>query len=533
MTSKWKPNHLFRSARLRQRSPHDPSRSISRQELADVANGYLDRRDATITGDDVARIEQGRITYPRAHRRKALRQALGAVADAEIGLVDRRALSSDSGPAAGRTDDSGQDDEWGRGRSEQVLVGAAMDARASDGASVHLTAQGAPTGEPGYASTSASSHLVASVGRIAARAEDMAIGDNSYQHVVQDLIEWAVHMKRRDILQWLSWAAGTAAAAPVLHGLDLDERERTAQAIANPSRVDGPVVDHIDHVLWRCMRQDDVLGPQASLDTVLAQRNLVQRLLPAAAGPLHTRLLSLYANLSRFAGWLCFDLSNYSAASFYYETARAAAHDAENTELGAFVLCNMSHLATWRGQPRIGIDHAVAAQGWASLTDDRQLQAYAFDVAARAYAKAGRRDAAEHSLDQAERTLDDARQPSPWVYFFNSGQLTSTRSTCHLDLGAAEHAVRTAEASMTLIDSSFVRNLAITSTHLGVARLRMKKPDVAGGAAAIADAGRLASHNRSTRLVEKVRSGVQELSPWRAEPEVKDALDQLAVYGFA
>src|SRR5690349_18617576 len=69
--------------------------------------------------------------------------------------------------------------------------------------------------------------------------------------------------------------------------------------------------------------------------------------------------------------------------------ARAAAHQAQNTELGAFVLCNMSHLASWRGQARIGIDHALAAQGWAIQTDDARLQAYAFDVGARALAMDG------------------------------------------------------------------------------------------------------------------------------------------------
>lgn len=30
----------------------------------------------------------------------------------------------------------------------------------------------------------------------------------------------------------------------------------------------------------------------------------------------------------------------------------------------------MSHLATWQGNPRIGVDHAVAAQGWAKRSDD-------------------------------------------------------------------------------------------------------------------------------------------------------------------
>jgi len=53
-------------------------------------------------------------------------------------------------------------------------------------------------------------------------------------------------------------------------------------AFAAPSRVDDTVIGHIEAVLWRCMRQDDALGPQAALDTTLAQRNLVRGLLPPA-----------------------------------------------------------------------------------------------------------------------------------------------------------------------------------------------------------------------------------------------------------
>ncbi len=341
-------------------------------------------------------------------------------------------------------------------------------------------------------------------------------------------------MKRRDILQWLSWAAAAAAAAPVLDGLYPGEQQRVAAAFAAPSRVDASVVEHIDAVLWRCMRQDDALGPQAALDTTLAQRQLVRSLLADAPDAMRPRLLSLYANMSRFAGSLSFDLGNYPAASDYYETARAAAHEAQDTELGAFVLCNLSHLATWRRQPRIGIDHALAAMGWATQTDDKRLQAYAYDVAARAFAMDGQDSAALNALDQARRALNESDdRPTTHVYFFGAGQLASTESTCYLYLGQTERGAGAAERALVDIDGSFVRNLAMTSLRLGVCRLRSDKPDVAGGAAAIADAARLAAHNRSARLVGQLRAGWRELEPWQDALEVKDVRDQLALYGVA
>ncbi|OLB75209.1 MAG: hypothetical protein AUI14_21435 [Actinobacteria bacterium 13_2_20CM_2_71_6] len=382
--------------------------------------------------------------------------------------------------------------------------------------------------------TAEPSDVLTRVDRFIAASDTLVTRESDYHQLVKDLIEWACRMKRRDILQWLSSAAAAAAAAPVLDGLDDQERERVTLAFAAPARVDDAIIDHVEAVLWRCMRQDDTLGPQAALDTVIAQRGLVRRLLPEASSQVKDRLLSLYANLSRFAGWLSFDLSNYAAATDYYETARAAAHEAHNTELGAFVLCNMSHLATWRGHPRIGIDHAVAAQGWAAQTDDTRLQAYAHDVAARAFAMDRQDRAALGALQQAREALvraDD--RPTTHVYFYGSGQLASTETSCYLVLGQTTRGVGSAERALATIDGSFVRNLAMASLRLGLCHLRGDKPDVASGAAAVAAAARLAGHNHSARLVGELQRGWRELAPWQDAPEVKDLRDQFAAYGAA
>jgi len=307
-----------------------------------------------------------------------------------------------------------------------------------------------------------------------------------------------------------------------------------AQAFATPSRVDQTVIGHVEAVLWRCMRQDDALGPQAALDTTLAQRNLVRGLLPDAPAVFQGRLLSLYANLSRFAGWLSFDLGNYDSAGHYYETARGSAHEAHNTELGALVLCNLSHLATWGKQPRTGIDHALAAIGWANQTDDARLRAYAYDVAARAYAMDRQGPATYRAIEQAQAALAaiDGRTDT-YAYFFSAGQLASTESVCYLQLGQADKGIEAAKRSLAAIDGSFVRNLALTSLRLGICHLRREEPDIDRGAAAIADAARLASHNRSVRLVERIQWGWRELEPWHHTPAAKNLRDQMLVYGIA
>lgn len=355
----------------------------------------------------------------------------------------------------------------------------------------------------------------------------------SYHRLVEELIEWACKMRRRDVLQLLSWASAAAAAAPVLQHLDADDRERTALALKVPRRVDSVVVGHIDAVLWRCMRQDDALGPQAVLDTALAQRQLVQSLLLDTTALVRDQLLSLYANLSRFAGWLSFDLNNYDAASTYYESARQAAHEAHNTELGAFVLCNMSHLATWRGQPRIGIDHAVAAQSWAGQTEDTRLQAYAADVAARAYCADGNETAAFKALDVAQRSLAHvapAGQSASHAYFYDEALLTSIKSDCCRRFGHVDEASRLAETAMRQIDPSYVRNRAFATLDLAMCHVSGQRPDVDAARSTLRDAGLLAAHNRSVRLVGRVHSCWRRLEPWHADPSTRALGDELAAY---
>jgi hypothetical protein len=81
-------------------------------------------------------------------------------------------------------------------------------------------------------------------------------------------------MNRRKLLRLLGWAATVVAAAPVSDP-DTDEQERLVRALAVPSRVDTQVIDHIEGVLQYCKRQEDALGPQAVLHSVLATRTVL------------------------------------------------------------------------------------------------------------------------------------------------------------------------------------------------------------------------------------------------------------------
>ncbi len=341
-------------------------------------------------------------------------------------------------------------------------------------------------------------------------------------------------MKRRDLLQKLSKTAALAAAAPILGRLDPDEQERVALAIATPSRVDNTVIDRIEEVLRHLRRQDDTLGPQAVLDTALAQRNLVLVMQAEASGELRPRLLSVYGSLSRFVGWSSFDVNDFESAQYYYEEARRAAHEAQNAELAAFTLSDMSHVAAWRGMARVGIDHAVAAKGWAGLTDDSLLRSYAADRAARVYAMEGEHQACMEELEAARSELSEARahgEHSSLVYFVDEGMLANTQSLCFLRLGDPHRAGQAAAQALALLDGSFARDRAFAAAYLGVSRLR--EGDIDEAAKIIGDAADLAARNRSARLVDRLRAARAEMGPWETAPAVRELDRRLAAYGLA
>lgn len=356
----------------------------------------------------------------------------------------------------------------------------------------------------------------------------------AYSQLVRYLAAWAHTVNRRELLRVLGWAATAASGSPALHDLDERENERVVLAIQTPKRVDGQVIDHIDAVLLSCRKQDDLLGPQAILDTVLAQRSLVRSLLPEARETVRSRLLAAYAGLSKLAAWLSFNLNHHDAADAYYNWARRSAHEAQDSELAASVLTSMSYVATYRGEARVAIDHAVLARHWADQTDDRRLQANAWGAAACALARDGQGTPALAALDESRALLARAEAERPsYAYFLPAGgRLTWEETKCHVYLGDYARGAAAAEQDLAGMNPAQVRERALTTLELGTCRIRATKPDVTAAAQAIREAGTLAAHNRSVRLIERLRRGVAELEPWRKVPEVRQVRRELVAQGL-
>jgi hypothetical protein len=191
----------------------------------------------------------------------------------------------------------------------------------------------------------------------------------------------------------------------------------------------------------------------------------------------------------------------------------------------------MSHLATWQGRPRVGIDHAAAAQVWASQADNSRAAGYAADVAARAFA-------ADHQAGNCRKALEvegtalancesNASEPS-WWYFYDESFYWSTKSECALFLGDPDAALTAADQSITLLDPTNVHNLAFRT--LFCAEAHIQKRNVGEAAGAIGEAAILASVNTSQRISQRITTLRTSLAPAQRTKPVRELDDILAVY---
>ncbi|MBF6301453.1 hypothetical protein IU459_28515 [Nocardia amamiensis] len=346
-----------------------------------------------------------------------------------------------------------------------------------------------------------------------------------------ELRTW-VEMNRRELLSLFGGVAGgLPAVAAILAGLDPDEQRRVGEVLIQPDRVDDLTVGHIEAALDIARSQNNLYGPHAVLPMVSVQQAITSALLQPAPNHLRPRLLTLHSRLAQLAGWMQFDLCDFNSANSSYEQARESAHDAGNDALVALILCNLSYLATWRGSPRTGIDHAVAAQNWARSVDDRLLRAYADDIAAYAYATTGRHEACVTALDAADATLDDfPAEKNSVAYFHGPGLSLAFRSDCMYRLGSAAEAQVAAESSLALIGEGFTRNRAVAYIDLAHAHIAGWEIDEA--AKCIGKAARLATECRSDRLIGIIADARSDLGRWTDALCVRELDQLLADYGF-
>ncbi|MEN3309248.1 MAG: hypothetical protein V7603_5450 [Micromonosporaceae bacterium] len=339
------------------------------------------------------------------------------------------------------------------------------------------------------------------------------------------------NVSRRTLLAKVSAALTMAAAAPLFNTLDPDEHGHVARVVLDPADFDEPALRYLEGTVSSLRRQGDVVGPRLTLQSVMAHRQLAHRLAKVAPTDFQDRAVSAYAELTQLAGWSCFNLGDYPTAQHYYDEARSAAHDAHNVELVTYVLCTMSHLATWQGRPRIGIDHAVAAAAWAEQLDSPIARAYAADVLVRAYIGDNQPDNCRAALDR-ERVAaltPNTTRPGAWWYFYGESFYWRTEAESAVRFRRPDAALDAIDTSLRLIDPANLHDY--TFTLLFRAEAHIQQSAVAEATAIIGDVAKLTAMGVSHRLTQRIGALREALSPWERTKAVRELDERLNGYG--
>jgi len=372
--------------------------------------------------------------------------------------------------------------------------------------------------------------VAAHLALVTAAAQSINAGEG-YTELLASLRRWVDRMNRRGLVQ----LCGSTATSPFifswLDGLDPDEQERVVAAIVQPERVDAPVITHIESVLFDSVLSNDKLGPRAALHTVLAQQMILHDMIAKCPEELRPRLLSVFGNSLRIAGWIFFNAGDLSATRRYYEQARGVAHDEQDVELATMVLVNSSLAAESSGSPAIAVDYAVAAQTWAAQAHHAGLSAVASDIGACAFAAMGDYNATMRHLDNTQVYLPGCSDQSPPTFYtYSEGAHVARRGRCLLALGRTADAVQTIGESLTLYaerpDFPY-RNINVAMAKLDLSAAHVQAGDIEEGTATLADVGKFVAQNRADRLVKRVRGIRAALQPWQDTPMVRQLDDQL------
>jgi len=356
-----------------------------------------------------------------------------------------------------------------------------------------------------------------------------------FTELVQVIVMWMQQLdpsaSRRELLSKLSTAFTAAAVVPLFDVLNPDEHEQVMRTMQDPSNFDLPALRYCERMITNLRQQGDVLGPQLTLQSAIGHRHMVQRLAQAAPANFQQRAVSAYSELTQLVGWLCFNMGDYQGAQHYYDDARSAAHDVQNVELVTYILCTMSHLATWQVQPRVGIDHAVAAAVWADQAHSPLARAYAADVAVRAYVADNQPDKCRETLDREYAALQAARADEPtaaWWYFYDESFYWRTEGECALKLQRPEAAMTALDKSLTLVDPANLHNYTFRLLFRAEARIQQEETTEASNI--VADVARLTAGGASQRIAQRITDVRALLAPWERTKPVRELDERLAAY---
>jgi hypothetical protein len=333
-------------------------------------------------------------------------------------------------------------------------------------------------------------------------------------------------MERRTFL----YLTGTALTAPA-HQWLVHEPEPLLAAL-NGDRVTPELADRLPQMITELRHMDDVSSGDVVLGLAQQSFSWVARLLDHASYDEKTgqQLHRVLAELGQLTGWVAYDTGLHALAQRYWITALRAAHTANDTALGAYILSWMAQQATEQSQGAeaatlAGTALVGAARGHqtpALMARLHSVQAYAQAIlqnasaCARAVAKAG-------SWVEQIRPEDEP----PRLYWVNQAAVTAGNGRAWLRLGRADQAVRPLADGVRQLDDSMVRDRQLFLADWAEALIRPgRHQDVEEAASRGLEAVVLAEGLTSTRSTQRIRELGSQLKPHANVPRVREFLER-------
>lgn len=233
------------------------------------------------------------------------------------------------------------------------------------------------------------------------------------------------------------------------------------------------------------------------------------------------RLLLAIGELCQLAGWVVADAGHYARAAHFYCVGVKAAHAADDDGLAGNLISTLAYQVANVGNPREAVLLAQSADSGGRRTTPA-VRALFKERLAWAYAKAGERRPAEHTLAAVETAYDQRvpeREPE-WVYWLDEDEITVMAGRCHVELGLADRAVPLLSGVLAHYDERRTRELALYTSWLAEAHVQLGTVEEA--VAAASRTVELTSRIASARSDDRVRVLRRRLAPFRSVPVVAD-----------
>ncbi len=302
----------------------------------------------------------------------------------------------------------------------------------------------------------------------------------------------------------LAAAAAAQRAVEAIPPLpDWDGSARLAAGVTGEVRPDRTMVDQLARALAEQRGAEDSAGARTVLAPTRRRLVTVETLREAAAGRLHSDLLSLEAQYAQFLGWCYQDLGDVGASEQWYARALMLAHEAGDDNMIASILSMRSNAAWGRGDILRAVDLGEVATRPAATPG---VLALSQQQVARGYAATGDRSAAERALDRAvdlsQRAAADPEREPAWIYFLDETRVEVQRAIALRELGDNRRAADLFRAAIGRLPAGFVRDRGTYLARMAVALAGAGEREEAS--AATVEARDLAVRTGSARALREV-----------------------------